>query len=173
MKRKKPTLPWTPFEQATTLTRGGVTIPIPKGELIFINSRYQVNIRCLNPVEPFGRILWLSIKRRDKRPIHDWRDLQRIKNELVGPEYEAIEIYPAESRLHDTANQFHLWLFFDGYKIPIGFADRFVTEHTDGGSIQRPFEDKPKDLLTADDLKKLNIYVKLVGQDDKGGGDHG
>jgi hypothetical protein len=37
--------------------------------------------------------------------VHDWRDLQRIKNQLVGPECEAVELYPAESRKVDTANQ--------------------------------------------------------------------
>lgn len=164
MKRKKAIAPWSPFEQATTLTRGNQTIPVPKGELIFLNSRYQVNIRLMPPVEPFGRILWLSIKRRDKRSLHDWRDIQRIKNELVGAEFEAVEIYPAESRLHDTANQYHLWVFADGYKLPIGFADRQVSEVMSHGSVQRPFEDKPNDLMGEEEIEKLSIYVKLVGQ---------
>lgn len=166
VKRKKTILAWTPFERATTLMRNGATIPAPDDEFIFINSRYQVNIRGLKVKEPFGRVLWLSIKRRNKDAIHDWRDLQRIKNELIGPEFEAIEIYPAESRLHDTANQYHLWVFADGYQMPIGFADRVVAEETIGGAVQRPFEDKPADSLSRDELKKLNIFVKLVGQEE-------
>lgn len=168
MKRKKSIPAWTPFEQATTLTRGDVTIPVPKGEMIFINSRYQVNIRILPPIEPFGRVLWFSIKRRDKRALHDWRDIQRIKNELAGPEFEAVEIYPAESRLQDTANQYHLWVFADGYQIPIGFADRQVSEAMSHGSVQRPFEDKPSDLMSKEQMDGLSIYVKLVGQDKSG-----
>jgi hypothetical protein len=51
----------------------------------------------------------LSIKRFDRGPVRDWRHLQQIKNEVVGPEAEAFEIFPAESRLVDTANQYHLW----------------------------------------------------------------
>jgi hypothetical protein len=42
--------------------------------------------------------------RLDGQAIHDWRELQRIKNEIVGDEIEAVELYPAESRLLDTAN---------------------------------------------------------------------
>ncbi len=169
MKRKKTTLPWTPFEQATNFSLRDQRIPVLQQELVFINSRYQVHIRITPAVDPFGRILWLSIKRRDKRSLHDWRDIQRIKNELVGPEFEAVEIYPAESRLHDTANQYHLWVFADGYKLPIGFADRYVSEVMSHGSVQRPFEDKPKDLLTKEQFENLDIYVKFVGKDkDKG-----
>ena len=48
-------------------------------------------------------------KKKDKKAIHDWRHFQQIKNELVGSEVEALEIYPAESRLHDAVNQYHLF----------------------------------------------------------------
>jgi hypothetical protein len=58
-------------------------------------------------------VAWLSIKRRDREVIRDWRELQAIKNAIVGPEHEGFELYPAESRLVDTANQFHLFVFMD------------------------------------------------------------
>lgn len=117
---------------------------IEREERIWINSRYQVNIREVTsdngkPSSP--PVLHLSIKRRDKQPIHDWRDLQRIKNELVGPECEAVEIYPAESRLVDTSNQFHLWVFNDpAFRFPLGFNERLVLERPGGHAVQRPFE---------------------------------
>ena len=57
-----------------------------------------------------GHITYLSIKRHDREPIHDWRDLQEIKNQIVGREHLAYEIYPPESLLYDTANQYHLWV---------------------------------------------------------------
>ena len=61
-----------------------------------------------------GRMMfWLSIKRNDRLPIHDWRDLQEIKNMIIGPEYEAVELYPAEDRVVDEANQFHLFVMGD------------------------------------------------------------
>ena len=96
-------------------------------------------------------MIHLSIKRNDRQPIHDWRDLQRIKNELVGPEFEAVELYPAESRMVDGANQFHLWVIIDpAVRFPFGFAERLVSENPGEGAVQRPFEpdNRPADADT-------------------------
>lgn len=92
----------------------------------FVNEVYQVNIQEIKDTD--GRPwMYLSIKRRDKKPIHDWRALQRIKNELVGEEYEAIEIYPRESELIDEANQYHLWVMEKGRICPVGFRGTRMT----------------------------------------------
>ena len=80
-------------------------------EEVYMNDIYQVAVRR-------GIKVWngdttmahLSIKRRDKKAQMDWRHLQYIKNELVGEENEGCELFPAESRLVDGANQFHLWI---------------------------------------------------------------
>lgn len=73
---------------------------------------------------PFVR---LSICRKDEQPCHNWRDFQQIKNELVGPNYEAVELYPSERRLVDTSNQYHLWVHVDpNYAFPFGFENRWV-----------------------------------------------
>lgn len=106
------------------------------------SSRYQVAVYEGAP-NGFGEpMVHLSIKRLDREPIHDWRDLQKIKNAIVGEEAEAVELYPAESRLVDAANQYHLWCFRPGFKLPLGFDTRLVQDHDDGitGSKQRPFE---------------------------------
>jgi hypothetical protein len=151
MKRKKinwDSVPWTPFEVGT----------LPPSELsdhpvvVFLNSRYQVNVYKVRGGE-FGDIAWLSIKTRDKQARHDWRDLQRIKNEIIGPEYVAVEIYPKESNLVDTANQYHLWVFMSGYDLPFGFHDgRLVGDGNWRGSKQRPWPngERPDDCMTAD-----------------------
>jgi hypothetical protein len=127
----------------------------PPEDEIWLNNIYQVNVRIVAQ----GAVKHLSIKRRDKVAIHDWRELQRIKNAIVGNECEAMEIYPAESRLVDTANQFHLWAFTDPeYKIPFGFDyGRVVMDEDNGqdGSKQRPFgKDKPEDMTTYDEVKE-------------------
>ena len=81
-----------------------------------------------------GKCDYLSIKTIDKEPIHDWRDLQQIKNELCGKDREALEIYPAESRLVDTANQYHLWVIPKDAQIPFGFTQReVITKEQEGG----------------------------------------
>ena len=87
------------------------------------NDEYHVIKRpCpadMNP-ENIAGIYWLSIRRKDKRKIRKWTDLQAIKNQLFGKEAEAIEIFPAESRKIDYVNQYHLFGGI-GYKVPIGF----------------------------------------------------
>ncbi len=84
----------------------------------------------------------ISIKRIDRECIHDWRDLQEIKNMLAGPEREAVEIYPPESELVDTANQYHLWVLPEGTTMaPIGFRGmRLVGDASIAGSKNRPHD---------------------------------
>lgn len=113
------------------------------GEL-YVNSRYQVMVRRQPAKEAAAPdLVHLSIKRRDNEPARDWRDLQRIKNELLGQEVEAVELYPAESRRVDTANQYHLWAIDDPtFRWPFGFGERFVSGGPPpGGGAQRPLND--------------------------------
>src|SRR6187402_3694185 len=63
---------------------------------IFENDIYHVELTMTPPY------IHLDIRRLDGGPCNDWRNFQQIKNELVGPEYEAVELFPAESRLVDT-----------------------------------------------------------------------
>lgn len=89
---------------------------------IYRNDLYTVQMRYQDP------FIHLAIQRNDGGPCMNWRDFQTIKNQLVGAEHEAIEIYPAESRLVDTANEYHLWVYADpSFRIPAGFRHRFVT----------------------------------------------
>jgi hypothetical protein len=86
----------------------------------------------------------LSIRRVDRRPCRDWRDFQAIKNQLCGPEREGLELYPAESRVIDTANQFHLWVMPEGKKLEIGWnCGRQVKgpDNTVPGAVQRELEE--------------------------------
>jgi hypothetical protein len=93
-----------------------------KNDAVFLNDTYQVNVRVMEKTYHGMPVVWLSIKRIDKEACHDWRDFQEIKNQLVGPECEAVELYPAESRVVDTANQYHLWVVADPkFRWPLGF----------------------------------------------------
>lgn len=95
---------------------------------VFHNNLYSVLVgESLWQEEVKQNVIHLSIKRHDKKPIRDWRHLQRIKNELIGPENEGLELFPAESRLMDTANQFHLWILADPrMQIPFGYKDKRI-----------------------------------------------
>lgn len=155
-RRRRPTSsprPWGPWryvehsdEYLSKLAAAGLDVD---DEIAVGNDRYTVIMRGqrVGADAAFlagARVLHLSIKRNDRKPVHDWRDLQRIKNELVGPEAEAVELYPAESRLVDAANQYHLWVLVDGGWFPFGFDQgRLVSGPAEAASIgarQRPFE---------------------------------
>jgi hypothetical protein len=101
----------------------------------FMNDVYVVILTTLK-----NSVVHLSIRRKDRKPCRDWRDFQQIKNELCGKEREAVELYPAESRLIDTANQFHLWVMPAGVLMPMGyFFGRHVTDDLKiPGAVQRP-----------------------------------
>ena len=67
-------------------------------------------------------ITHVTIQRLDGTPARDWRHLQQIKNETCGPEREAVELYPAQSRVVDMTNTTHLWVFGEGGKLPLGMV---------------------------------------------------
>jgi hypothetical protein len=88
---------------------------------------YDVTVRRREHNNPLKMILgetpWIQIgiSNLDGSARHDWRDMQRIKNQLCGPEWEAVELFPAESRLKDPSNFFILWAF--PLQLPIGMRD--------------------------------------------------
>ena len=134
---KPDTEEWTEFTVADTYLNGKKVER--DNERTYKNNQYTVTV-----MEMEGGGKYLSIKRNDRHWKHDWRHLQRIKNELVGDEAEAVELYPAESRLVDEANHYHLWVLPMGQKYPFGFDERVVSDGTDQvmtGGRQRPFSE--------------------------------
>lgn len=101
-------------------------------------ARYEDDIYTIKERIDCG-MTHLSIGRKDGKCIHDWRELQKIKNELAGCEREAVEIYPRESRVLDARNSFHLWVFDAGVKVPFGFDGR-IKVNPEGRYNQRPFD---------------------------------
>lgn len=129
-KRRGPTVArqWDPLTQRTGLEGGSAFFEkygqeppdeVWGSDLFTCVVRYtRVNGEVLGRDE----LLWLSIHRRDRKPIRDWRHMQAIKNEVAGPERIAVEVYPAESNLVDTSNEYHLWVLPVGTELPFGFA---------------------------------------------------
>lgn len=141
---------WQPLQRSTPM-RDGKPLALEDDSEQWVNDEYVVYLRRIEPDpeadEGTPTIIHLSIRNQDRGVRHDWRHFQRIKNQLCGPEWEAMEIYPAESRLVDGANQYHLWCF--PFKIGMGFPRRLVanpaqSEMASPGSVQRDFE--PVDL---------------------------
>jgi len=115
---------------------------------IWRNSTYVVERRAVvqgaNAIvraDSLDDALWLVIVRIDGKPARDWRNLQRIKNQLAGASREAVELFPAEARLVDQVNATHLWVLPAGERYPFGFEQRSVDEPAaQVGLRQRPRE---------------------------------
>lgn len=132
---------------------------------VWQSSLYEVYaFRFEVPGWPGGEVTWLSIKRRVKDHVRDWRHLQRIKTEVCGPDREAVELFPAESRHVDTSNQYHLWVLVEGHRFPFGYEGRAVISarpqedrYVPGASRQRPFEPglEPSDAMSREEAARL------------------
>ena len=166
--------PWTPFQEVRLDLKDKDKLKILQGSRTFVNSRYQIVVEeCASPeFADKGTVTGLSIKRLDREAIRDWRDMQRIKNELTSPEREGVEMYPDERRLVDTVNQYHLWVLPNNLHFPFGFTERFVADgikQTNVGAGQRPFDpgQRPEDALSVDEAHAL-IAKKMQEAKDAG-----
>lgn len=50
-----------------------------------------------------------------------WPEMQRIKNELAGPDATAVEVYPPQREVVDDANMYHIWIVGP---LPFSLSDR-------------------------------------------------
>lgn len=124
--------PWDEWHQETTIESG-------KTVCRYWNSRYSVTVvREKQQLVRGARCETLLIISADQSADHDWRDFQRIKNELLGENWEGIELYPAERRKVDPSNAFVMFCF--DKCLPIGVKDRDVVG---GYAPQRPVNGEP------------------------------
>ena len=134
----KPT--WDKFQPAHAL-RNGVPVELDDNTTLWRNKFYTVEKKLLTPEQGETGAIWLSVKHNDRRAIRDWRHLQRIKNELAGVEREAIDIFPPESQLVDTANQYHLWVLPVGQSTPFTWHQgRMVADSSDDPALLKVIE---------------------------------
>jgi hypothetical protein len=69
----------------------------------FANSIYSVQVYEIHNIKLLG------IRRHDQSSNIPWSHKQRIKNEILGENVAAIEVFPSESELVDQANMFWIW----------------------------------------------------------------
>lgn len=78
------------------------------------NNRYTVMIYD-NAQTTHGPVIQVLIQKHTDTPIvNHWSEIQRIKNEIFGPETMAIEYFPAESELINNHNIYWIFIFPDG-----------------------------------------------------------
>jgi hypothetical protein len=88
--------------------------------------RYNLYAVWVSTVQTaWGLVDHLWIRRHDGQPVRSWTDCQRIKREvlLTGAERAAVEVYPPESELVDSANMYHLWVLPLGFRLPFTLKD--------------------------------------------------
>ena len=84
---------------------------------LFRSSEFQVALTVLGP-----RGLHISIRRIDREPLLSRDDMVAVANVFAPEGTVPVELYPAESRVVDTANQYH------AFCLPIEVGDG-VTLH--------------------------------------------
>lgn len=114
---------WGPWEILDTPHGAGVG----KGwaadvRRVYRNRLYVVLSRPF--VGPGGEIMLHLAIRTASSAEPPWRDLQRIKNEVCGEPCFAVSVCPAQDRLVDDADMYHLWVFADGYEPGFGLHER-------------------------------------------------
>jgi hypothetical protein len=148
--RLKPSRKWEPLRFISNDYITGVM------KAIWGNTLYTVSREHHPDGWPFGggEFVRLGIHSPDGEPRHDWRDFQRIKNQLCGEEWEAVELFPAESRLVDPSNFYILWC---APRIELGlYEGRRLMDAENCVAPQRGWSkgDEAKGLLTFEQLTK-------------------
>jgi hypothetical protein len=106
---------------------------------LWVNFRYTVSVDRRED----GSVSCLSIRRNDRKPVRDWRDFQFIKNQIAGEDVEAVELYPKQDRVVDTANQYFLWCMPPGDNLPLGFpVGKMLSESGVPNTAQRPLPEE-------------------------------
>jgi len=132
------------------------------------NSYYVVLLTRLDNVEGGQGWIHLSIRTPNREPVRDWRHFQRIKDELVGRDREAIELYPRSGRVVDEANQYHLWCLPAGIELQLGFKQGCIMDadclNRHPNTKQRALNpDDPYALLAIRDMTQPLAHTPIHG----------
>jgi hypothetical protein len=71
--------------------------------------REEYTAQVCHTATVFGFIRHLKVRRRDGKDGIGWDVLQTIKNEMLGEDVTAVEVYPASDQVVNEANIRHLW----------------------------------------------------------------
>jgi hypothetical protein len=94
-------------------------------------------------------MLYLKVRRQDKKDGITWDQLQTAKNLIVGSDALAIEVYPPNDRLVNSANVRHLWVIPHKVAVLIGIPD-----------LHEPVEDSPGHLKA--ELAKVKAELAIL-----------
>ena len=86
-------------------------------QAVWCNKHFLVIEGLTQESKTLGTLRHLCVRPHDG--LHPgWGALQTIKNDLIGRESWAMEVFPPEFQLVDDANMYHLWIITDPAFIP-------------------------------------------------------
>ena len=86
---------------------------------IFANSRYEVQL--FNCPSPVGGVVQMLVARHGNIERITWEELQRVKNEIFGENYSAVELYPPSDTEWKVTREIRvLWILPLDYVPPFG-----------------------------------------------------
>lgn len=124
MKRRKGEQAWGRWEERGPVYARVVGVePPPDLITAYLNAIYSVQVygmACTDGVLAGNSVVHLIIRRHDGGTDVPWQHKQRIKNELVGSERVAFEVFPPADVLVDQCNLYHLWVLPAGVQLGVG-----------------------------------------------------
>jgi hypothetical protein len=156
---------WTPFVQLPLdvipeQREAGYNL-----QAVLANNLYKVMLRPIASAafrdregQPMA-IMHMTVQTREERqPAPTWEHLQRIKEEIMGPHVEAMELFPNAERDINIPDR-HLWCFPEGVMIPVGFEPEVAVLRpegvdADGNPVVRRVSD---DEMTAADAEDVPV----------------
>jgi hypothetical protein len=142
----KPKDPWGKYMMQKLVKlnkdeRGRLAGLFNDAEEVWENELYRVGLYT-EKAKTGENIIRLSIKGRLRdektgKPIEPgWSEKQEMKNQLVGANFEGVELLPAESRKTDQADHYHLWIVNDPkFRFPFGWLDRATLDDDVVGAL--------------------------------------
>ena len=107
-------------------------------EIFYANELYQATVDYSHwDAKSREGYIYISLKNHKRTTNVSWQHKQWIKNDICGVEAEGVELFPAENRMVNSANQYHIWVLTENRKIPCGWHEgRLVTDNTVEGAKQ-------------------------------------
>jgi hypothetical protein len=105
--------------EAKKVEATSLNFPVPNCQRFCYNNQFRVMF--FHRQTEWGLVEHLMITQHNGNKINDhWATLQQIKNELMGSDRLAVEVYPPTTELTDDMNAYHLWVLPVGFKLPFG-----------------------------------------------------
>ena len=105
-------------KHAQVMEQVRVTFPgVPVEEIkvpaeVWGSSQYTVTVHYLD--DNRDGFVEVGIHNYHRTTHVPWRHVQQIKNEVFGPDREAVQLFPAEDRLVDAANEYWIYVYPTG-----------------------------------------------------------